>query len=127
MSEIIPIGRCIGCDRMAGLDERVCHDCLASPRRGRKWAEVSHRCRREPAFAAAVYQQLTTPAARDLFRRMYGVPKRRRCAFLSRAPREMSANGRQPRDSAFVYARPSEGRRMAETRHRQWAMLGMRR
>ena len=71
MSARIPeIGRCIGCDRSARLYAGVCEACLS--RRGRKWAEMSHRCRTEPEFALAVYTQIKTDRGRELFLWMYG-------------------------------------------------------
>ena len=64
------IGRCIGCDRPAHLDDGVCEACLAG--RGRRWAEMSHRCRTDPKFALAVYAQIKTDRGRELFLRAYG-------------------------------------------------------
>jgi hypothetical protein len=67
---IAEIGPCIGCARPARLDDSVCRACLE--RRGRRWAEMSHRCRTDPAFARAVYGGLTTARAKALFRFLYG-------------------------------------------------------
>ncbi|MCC6644443.1 MAG: hypothetical protein IT374_02595 [Polyangiaceae bacterium] len=72
MSEVIAIGRCIGCDRSARLDAGVCLDCLG--RRGRKWAEMAHRCRVDPEFSAAVYFRIKGDHGRRLFRLMFGAP-----------------------------------------------------
>ncbi len=71
MSDDLPqIGRCIGCDRPARLDDGVCEACLT--RRGRRWAEMSSRCRTDPEFALAVYSRIQTDRGRELFLRMYG-------------------------------------------------------
>ena len=71
-SQVISIGRCKGCYRTARLDDDVCRDCLQ--RRGREWAEMSHRCRTEPAFARMVYDRIATDYSRRLFVRVYGLP-----------------------------------------------------
>ena len=71
MSVSIPqIGRCIGCDRPDRLYDDVCDACLT--RRGRKWAEMSNRCRTDPEFALSVYDSLKTGRGRALFLAMYG-------------------------------------------------------
>ncbi len=70
VSAIATIGRCIGCDRPARLDDRVCRACLT--RRGRGWAEASGRCRSDPEFARAVYMQIATESGRRLFLAIYG-------------------------------------------------------
>ena len=71
MSARIPeIGRCIGCDRSARLYDGVCEACLS--RRGRKWAEMSHRCRTDPEFALGVYAMIKTDRGRALFLTVYG-------------------------------------------------------
>jgi hypothetical protein len=73
-SQVISFGHCKGCYRMARLDDDVCHLCLTSPQRGRRWAEMSHRCRTDPAFARIVYDRIGTDHGRRLFVRMYGLP-----------------------------------------------------
>lgn len=70
MSNVVHIGRCIGCDRPGRLDNDVCDACLT--RRGRKWAEMSNRCRTDPEFALAVYERIGSDRGRELFLRMYG-------------------------------------------------------
>lgn len=70
MSNLAHIGRCIGCDRPDRLDDGVCNACLT--RRGRKWAELSHRCRTDPEFALAVFDRITSDRGRELFLSMYG-------------------------------------------------------
>jgi hypothetical protein len=45
-------------------------DCLI--RRGPRWAEMAHRCKTEPEFALAIFGQLKTDRAREVFLRMYG-------------------------------------------------------
>lgn len=70
--DIVTIGRCHGCDRMRRLDAGVCTACLE--RRGRRWAELSHRCRKDRSFAFAVYRRIRDEHGRALFRRMYGDP-----------------------------------------------------
>jgi hypothetical protein len=72
MSGALPqIGRCIGCDRPFRLYDGVCEACLT--RRGRRWAEMSSRCRTDPEFALAVYSRITTDRGRELFLTVYGV------------------------------------------------------
>jgi len=63
----VTIGPCMGCARMARLDDRVCSSCLGAPDRGRRWAELADHCRRDPAFAAAVYERIESPRGRQLF------------------------------------------------------------
>ncbi len=67
---IVQIGLCFGCDKRARLDDGVCLECLSV--RGRRWAELSHRCRTEPEFAARVLSQIVNERGRALFLRMYG-------------------------------------------------------
>ncbi len=67
------MGRCMGCDAMARLDDGVCRECLAPPR-GRVWARMSHRVRTDPAYALAVYRGIKTDFGRRLFVRVYGMP-----------------------------------------------------
>ncbi len=72
MSDVVHIGRCLGCDKCARLDGGVCMECLSSPRRGRRWAELANRCRTEPEFALAVYAQIRTDRARAMFLSIFG-------------------------------------------------------
>ena len=74
VAKVISIGHCMGCDRMARLDDKVCHACLTRPRGGRKWAEISNRCRNDPAFKQMIYDRLATVRAREAFIAMYGEP-----------------------------------------------------
>mgnify|MGYP001388254078 CR=1 FL=1 len=67
------IGRCIGCDRVRVLDNGVCEICSRPPR-GRWWAEMSSRVRRDPSFAPAVFRRISTRRGRALFVRTYGLP-----------------------------------------------------
>jgi hypothetical protein len=67
---IAQIGRCIGCDRADRLNDSVCKACLT--RRGRKWAEMSHRCRTEAEFALNVYERISSDRGREIFLRLYG-------------------------------------------------------
>jgi hypothetical protein len=84
VSNRIPeIGRCIGCDRPGRLDDGVCEACLT--RRGRRWAEMSRRCRTEPEYALAVYAQIKTDRGRKLLLRAYG-------ASVLWGSREMASN-----------------------------------
>ncbi len=69
-NRISQIGRCIGCDRLDRLDEGVCDACLT--RRGRKWAEMSNRCRTDPEYAASVYERIQTDRGREMFLAAYG-------------------------------------------------------
>jgi predicted amidophosphoribosyltransferase len=64
------IGRCIGCNQPSRLDDGVCDDCLTQ--HGRKWAELSNRCRTDPEFARAVYEKIATGKGRAMFLAMYG-------------------------------------------------------
>jgi hypothetical protein len=70
MNNVVQIGRCMGCDRRARLDDGVCEACLT--RYGRRWAEMSHRCRTDPEFALAVYLHIKSERGRRLFLWAYG-------------------------------------------------------
>jgi hypothetical protein len=71
MNAVIPeIGRCIGCDRIARLDDGVCQPCLTKV--GRRWAAMSHRCRTDPKFALAVYERIKNDRGRRLFLQIFG-------------------------------------------------------
>jgi len=79
--EPLQIGPCKGCGRSRDsdgfplrLDDGVCKGCLESKGRGRKWAEMSHRCRTDGAFALTVYNSIQNDTGRKLFELMYGVP-----------------------------------------------------
>lgn len=72
MSAVPIIGRCKGCARMGCLDDGVCRDCLDDPRRGRRWAELSERCRQSEAFRRLVFERLTNPRAKEQFIDAYG-------------------------------------------------------
>jgi hypothetical protein len=61
------IRRCIGCARLAVVDDGVCTACLTPPR-SRRWAELSYRVRTDAAFALAVYAAITTDSGRRKFR-----------------------------------------------------------
>jgi len=74
MNKLTEIGRCKGCDRRSRLDAGVCPECLNSPKRGRKWAEMSHRCRKDPAFALACYNAIKQVSGKKIFEIMYGLP-----------------------------------------------------
>lgn len=68
MSAVISeIGRCIGCDRPSRLDDGVCEPCLHHPKRGRRWAELAHRCRTDPEFARAAYERIKDDRGRRMF------------------------------------------------------------
>jgi hypothetical protein len=71
-TRIIEIGRCIGCNQRARLDAGVCLTCLEDPNRGRRWAEIAQRVRRDPAFAATVYSHIKTDGGRRIFLGMFG-------------------------------------------------------
>jgi len=81
MSEVTAIGRCKGCDQARRLDDGVCNECLSHPKRGRKWAEMSHRIRTEPNFALKSFNEIGVrkPAheitGKTLFIRDYGFPE----------------------------------------------------
>jgi len=74
---VVHVGRCVGCDVMARLDEGVCNACLTHPKRGRRWAEISQRVRTEPELARIVHSRIPSQLGRELFRRMYGGPYER--------------------------------------------------
>jgi len=72
MNHTVPqIGRCVGCDRPSRLSDEVCEACLT--RRGRRWAEMSHRCRTDPEFALSVFDRISNDRGRALFLATYGV------------------------------------------------------
>ncbi len=86
MNGAIPrIGRCIGCDRAARLDDGVCGPCLCL--RGRWWAEMSNRCRTDLAFARAVYWSIRDERGRRIFVLMYGDFARAEARPVDRAAR----------------------------------------
>ncbi len=72
---VAQIGRCKGCDRFDKLDDGVCSPCLNSPRRGRNWAEMSHKIRTDPDYALMVYDSIQGDEGKRLFIYMYGVPE----------------------------------------------------
>jgi hypothetical protein len=74
-ADVFSIGYCEGCDRMAELDAGACHECLS--RRGRRWVEMSWRCRTDPEFARAVYARIATVRGRMIFAFFYGDPRAR--------------------------------------------------
>ena len=69
--KIASIGKCIGSDRRAQLYDGVCNDCLDSPHRGRKWALLANKIRKDPEFARIVYSQMKNVASRRLFMLMF--------------------------------------------------------
>lgn len=71
--KLTEIGRCIGCNRPGILDNGVCQDCLNSPNRGRKWAELAHKCRVDPTYAQTIYDSIKTDRGRKLFVLMFGI------------------------------------------------------
>jgi hypothetical protein len=68
------IGRCKGCNEPGRLDDGVCQACLTAPNRGRRWAELAARCRREPAVARAMYHHISDKRTRRVFVAMFGFP-----------------------------------------------------
>jgi hypothetical protein len=72
MKNISEIGLCIGCDRMAILDEGVCNDCLTGLKRGRKWATMMHKCRINPTYAQTIYDSIDTEQGKKLFIMLFG-------------------------------------------------------
>lgn len=91
MPAIPVIGRCIGCDRASRLDDGVCEACLT--RRGRRWAEMSSRCRRDVGFALAVYASIATDRGRMLFLELYG-PGLLRVGMSSPCPNAPAPTGK---------------------------------
>lgn len=73
--KLIFIGRCIGCDQLSRVDVGVCPECLTHPKRGRAWAEMAHRCRVDQEYSASVYSRIRTDHGREIYRRMFGVPR----------------------------------------------------
>jgi len=71
-NSVARIGRCHGCDRTCRIADGVCGTCLAE--RGRSWAEMAHRVRTDPAFALAVYCEITSDRRRELFVSLFGRP-----------------------------------------------------
>jgi len=74
VSVVARIGPCKGCARVARLDDGVCLGCLGSPRRGRRWAELGDRVRRDPELARQVFDAITSDRGRRLFVTMFGLP-----------------------------------------------------
>lgn len=109
MNDVTAIGRCKGCDKARRLDDGVCSECLSHPKRGRKWAEMSHRIRTEPDFALRSFNEIGVrkPAheitGKTLFIRDYGfpqgaVPSSELVEFI----RSMPDSRRHPRVQAFL-------------------------
>ena len=80
-SGVTEIGRCKGCYKgPQRLDDGACDNCLTDPKRGRKWVEMSHRLRTDPAFALESFNKIGIRkpereiAGKLLFIRMYGLP-----------------------------------------------------
>jgi hypothetical protein len=97
MNDVPTIGRCIGCDRPARLERGVCLACLT--RRGRRWAEMSSRCRRDPEFALAVYSRIATDRGRALFLGAYGASLVRARSTTGRVAGKVSSpRGREPEE-----------------------------
>lgn len=67
------IGKCIGCDRLSILNDGVCYDCLTSPSRGRKWAEIAHKCRIDPTYSQTIYNSIKSDRGKKLFILMFGI------------------------------------------------------
>jgi len=80
MNTISHIGKCKGCNKSSSLDDGVCTGCLKHPKRGRRWAEMSDRIRRDPSFMLKAFNEIGVQkpenelAGKMLFIRMYGVP-----------------------------------------------------
>jgi hypothetical protein len=70
------VGQCIGCERTAELDGGVCQGCLHGKNRGRKWAEMSARVRKDRDFAIRCYRSIPNEQGRKIFEMMYGDPFR---------------------------------------------------
>jgi len=78
VAEVTHVGRCVGCERF-GVVERVasiCVRCLYGRNRGLKWALWMGRCRRDPRWARAVYDRITTQRGRRTFEEVFGIPPR---------------------------------------------------
>lgn len=72
MTKISEIGLCIGCNRRAILDDKVCIDCLNGPKRGRKWATMMHKCRTDPEYAQTIYNSIKTGQGKKFFEMLFG-------------------------------------------------------
>lgn len=68
------IGKCKGCNQPSRLDDGVCYSCLSHPKRGRKWAEMSNRCRTDPSFSLSVYCRIRTARGREIYEEFFGLP-----------------------------------------------------
>jgi hypothetical protein len=71
MDEITSIGMCIGCDRRAVLSDRVCNKCLSDPKRGRRWAEVVDRCRKDEEYMKSMTKDAKSRDTRRFFEVMF--------------------------------------------------------
>lgn len=72
--EMIQIGKCIGCMKMAVLDDGVGKCCLNHPRRGRKWAHTANKIRGNQELMNQVWLALTNESARQEFIEIFGKP-----------------------------------------------------
>jgi hypothetical protein len=126
MNDVVRIGKCIGCNRSAQVDDGVCKVCLEHPLRGgrqvianghpviidgepvtvgRKWAEMSDRIRNDLAFALTAFNEIGVRkpenelAGKLLFIRMYGVPVG---AVLSPELKKLVDSSMEPDDPGSV-------------------------
>lgn len=74
MSNVIRVGRCVGCGavaRLLGHHQDACDDCIF--RRGTRWLDLARRVRSDPAFAREVHARIPV-AWRERFERVFGKP-----------------------------------------------------
>lgn len=67
--DVPTIGRCIGCDQSARLDNGVCQACINC--HGRPWAAATDSFRRNPKLALVIYARLKTNSGQQKFLREY--------------------------------------------------------
>ncbi len=71
MEPVKTIGRCAGCNRNTIIfnsdDIYVCEKCLKDPNRGKKWAKVMERCRKDDEFRQKVTEQFKDKQKKKLF------------------------------------------------------------
>jgi hypothetical protein len=75
---VTQLDHCIGCNRFGVVEQvsSICARCLYGRNRGLKWALWMDRCRRDPRWARAVYDRISTERGRRTFIEVFGLPPR---------------------------------------------------
>lgn len=78
VANVTRLGHCVGCEKFGVVEQvsGVCARCLFGRNRGLKCAVMMDRCRRDPRWARAVYDRITTERGRQTFIEVFGLPPR---------------------------------------------------